>query len=143
MLGNQHLEPMNDHVAEDSATQPQGAPRALYSCCMDRSQTLIRKRLQVSPEKLAAFCRRWHIAKLEVFGSLLREDFGAGSDIDFLVSFEPGRGPADTAWFELKEELARLAGRKVDVLDRRLVEQSRNLYRRHHILREAVAIDGP
>lgn len=106
-------------------------------------QTLISERLKVAPRELAAFCRRWHIAKLEVFGSLLRDDFDAESDVDFLVSFEPGKGPADMAWFQIKEELARLVGRKVDVLDRRLVEQSRNLYRRHHILREATAVHGP
>ena len=47
------------------------------------------------------------------------------------------------SWFQVKEELAELVGRKVDVLDRRLVEQSRNLYRRHHILREATAVHGP
>lgn len=103
-------------------------------------QTLLSERLEIAPGTLADFCRRWHIAKLEVFGSLLREDFDSDSDIDFLVSFEPGKGPADMAWFQLKEELARLVGRKVDVLDRRLVEQSRNLYRRHNILREATTI---
>jgi uncharacterized protein len=76
------------------------------------------------------------------FGSLLREDFGNESDVDFLVTFEPGKGPAGMSWFQVKEELAELVGRKVDVLDRRLVEQSRNLYRRHHILREATAVYG-
>lgn len=106
-------------------------------------QTLVNKRLKVAPGDLATFCQKWHIAKLEVFGSLLREDFGNDSDVDFLVSFEPGQGPADMSWFQVKEELANLVGRKVDVLDRRLVEQSRNLYRKRHILREATAVHGP
>lgn len=108
-------------------------------------QTLLSERLKVAPGDLAAFCRRWKIAKLEVFGSLLRQDFDAESDVDFLVSFAPGKGPVDMfdmSWFQIKEELARLVGRKVDVLDRRLVEQSRNLSRRHHILREATAVHG-
>ena len=105
-------------------------------------QTLLNERLKVAPGDLAAFCRTWQIAKLEVFGSLLRQDFGADSDVDFLVSFAPGKGPAGMSWFQIKEELARLVGRKVDVLDRRLLEQSRNLYRRHHILREATAVHG-
>jgi uncharacterized protein len=82
------------------------------------------------------------MAKLEVFGSVLRDDFDAGSDVDFLVSFERGEGPSGIDWFQLKEELAQIVGRKVDVLDRRLVERSRNLYRRHHILREATAVHG-
>src|SRR4030095_12412197 len=71
-------------------------------------RSVVHERLRVAPKDLAAFCRRWHIAKLEVFGSLLREDFGAESDVDFLVSFEPGKGPADMDWFQIKEELAQL-----------------------------------
>ncbi|MEA2603203.1 MAG: uncharacterized protein QOF89_4195 [Acidobacteriota bacterium] len=106
------------------------------------TQTLISKRLTLTPEALAAFCRRWHIAKLEVFGSIVREDFRAESDVDFLVSFEPGGGPTGFEWFQIQEELAQLVGRKVDILDRRLVEQSRNLYRRHHILNEATPVHG-
>jgi len=105
-------------------------------------QALANERLAVLPQDLAAFCRRWHIAKLEVFGSLLREDFNEHSDIDFLVTFEAGEGPADMDWFQIKEEMVQLVGRKVDVLDRRLVEQSRNLYRRYHILGEATAVHG-
>jgi predicted nucleotidyltransferase len=107
------------------------------------AHNLVNERLEVTPGDLAAFCRKWNIARLEVFGSLLREDFGKESDVDFLVSFEPGKGPAGMSWFQMKEELAELVGRKVDVLDRRLVEQSRNLYRRHHILSEATALHGP
>jgi uncharacterized protein len=99
-------------------------------------------RLHVSTGDLAAFCRRWHIAKLEVFGSVVRDDFRAESDVDFLVSFEPDRGPAGFDWFQLKEELSELVGRKVDLVDRRLVERSRNLYRRQHILSEATPVHG-
>jgi predicted nucleotidyltransferase len=105
-------------------------------------QNIVSERLAVAPRDLASFCHRWHIARLDVFGSLLREDFGNDSDVDFLVSFEPGKGPAGMDWFQVKEELARLVGRRVDLLDRGLVEQSRNLYRRHHILREATAVHG-
>lgn len=99
-------------------------------------------RLHVSPGDLAVFCRRWHIAKLEVFGSVVRDDFRDESDVDFLVSFEPSLGPSGFDWFRLKEELAQLVGRKVDVVDRRLVERSRNLYRRQHILSEATPVHG-
>ncbi len=107
-----------------------------------RPQPQLSDRLPVSAGDLAAFCRRWHIAKLEVFGSVVREDFRAESDVDFLASFEPGMGPSGFDWFQLKEELARLVGRKVDLVDRRLVERSRNLYRRQHILSEATPVHG-
>jgi predicted nucleotidyltransferase len=105
-------------------------------------QAVVSERLEVSPEALATFCRRWHIARLEVFGSVLREDFGTESDIDFLVSFEPDQGPLGLERFRLEEELAQIVGRKVDVVDRQVVEKSRNLYRRHHILREATPVHG-
>jgi len=72
----------------------------------------------------------------------VREDFRAESDVDFLVSFEPGGDPEDFDWFQIQEELAQLVGRKVDLLDRRLVEQSRNLYRRHDILNEVTPVYG-
>mgnify|MGYP001764616798 CR=1 FL=1 len=39
---------------------------------------------------LEGFCQRWEIAELALFGSVLREDFGPGSDIDLLVRFQPG-----------------------------------------------------
>ena len=42
-------------------------------------------------EKIAAFCQRWQISELALFGSVLRGDFGPGSDIDVLVTFAPER----------------------------------------------------
>jgi predicted nucleotidyltransferase len=106
------------------------------------TQTLVSERLEVSPAALAAFCQRWHIVKLEAFGSIVRPDFRAESDVDFLVSFAPGGSPEGFDWFRIQEELTQLVGRKVDLLDRRIVEQSRNLYRRHHILNEATPVYG-
>jgi predicted nucleotidyltransferase len=85
---------------------------------------------------IAAFCRRWHIAKLEVFGSVLREDFHEKSDVDFLYTFEP-----DSHWgweiVTLEEELAALVGRPVHCISRESVERSRNWIRREQILQSA------
>ena len=44
-------------------------------------------RITVPSDKLAAFCERWQIVELAIFGSILRDDFGPESDIDLLVSF--------------------------------------------------------
>jgi len=67
-------------------------------------------------DKIAAFCRRHHVRRLSVFGSVLREDFGSESDIDVLVEFEPGHVPGFFGLFDLEEELSALAGgRKVDL----------------------------
>ena len=70
-------------------------------------------------EELRALCRRFHVRRLEVFGSAARgDDFNrARSDIDFLVEFEPLQpGAYVDAFFDLKEELERLFGRTVDLV---------------------------
>lgn len=41
-------------------------------------------------DEVAAFCKRWQVVELALFGSVLREDFGPGSDIDVLAEFDPG-----------------------------------------------------
>ena len=63
---------------------------------------------------MAEFCRRNHIRRLALFGSVLRDDFGADSDVDALVEFEPGRVPG-LAFFRMQRELSALLGRKVDM----------------------------
>ena len=67
-------------------------------------------------EKIAEFCRKNHICKLSLFGSVLREDFGPESDVDVLVEFEPGHTPGFFRLFDMEEELSSLlGGRKVDL----------------------------
>lgn len=88
----------------------------------------------VPKEKLADFCRRWKVSELSLFGSVLRDDFRPESDIDVLVTFAP-----DAAWRfydlnDMREELERMFGRSVDLVERRLVETSENYIRRKHIL---------
>jgi uncharacterized protein len=62
------------------------------------------------------FCRKYHIRKLSIFGSYLREDFGPQSDIDFLVEFDPGHIPGLIAFAGMEIELSEiLGGRKVDL----------------------------
>src|SRR5437016_3470486 len=66
--------------------------------------------------EIAAFCRRHGIRKLSLFGSVLREDFRADSDVDVLVEFEPARA---VGWeiVDVEEELSQLfGGRKVDMV---------------------------
>jgi hypothetical protein len=63
---------------------------------------------------IAAFCRRHHIHKLSLFGSILHDDFRPDSDIDILVDFEPGHVPG-LAFFAIEQELTSLFGHKVDL----------------------------
>jgi predicted nucleotidyltransferase len=65
-------------------------------------------------ERIAEFCRKHQIKKLAIFGSALRPDFRADSDIDVLVEFEPGQVPG-LAFFGMQDELSTILGRKVDL----------------------------
>jgi len=71
-------------------------------------------RISLDKEKIADFCRRHHIHRLSLFGSVLRDDFGPASDVDVLVEFEPGHVPG-LAFFAMEEELSQIIGRKVDL----------------------------
>lgn len=68
----------------------------------------------IPKERIADLCRRHHICKLSLFGSVLRDDFRPDSDIDVLVEFEPGHVPG-LAFFSLQEELSEVLGRRVDL----------------------------
>ncbi len=95
-------------------------------------------------DALAAICRRYGVARLEIFGSAAR---GAGfdsdrSDADFLVTFEPAARNDLAAFADLKEALEKLLGRSVDLVEREAVEASRNFIRRRAILKEAETVYG-
>ncbi len=71
-------------------------------------------RVRIQRDTLAEFCRRHHIRRLALFGSVLRPEFRSDSDVDVLVEFERGHTPG-LAFFDIEEELSRLLGRKVDL----------------------------
>ncbi len=64
---------------------------------------------------IAEFCKRNHIRKLSLFGSVLRDDFSPDSDVDVLVEFEEGRVPGFIGFSGMEIELSALIGRKVDL----------------------------
>lgn len=71
-------------------------------------------RLDVSDSAIREFCKKHHIQKLSLFGSILRDDFGPDSDVDVLVEFEPGTR-VGFAFVEIQDELSQLLGRKADL----------------------------
>jgi predicted nucleotidyltransferase len=71
--------------------------------------------VEMPRETIAAFCARNHIRKLSLFGSILTPRFGAESDIDMLVEFEPDRGPGMLGLVRMERELSEMVGRKVDL----------------------------
>ncbi len=88
-------------------------------------------------EQIEAFCRKWKIRRVWLFGSVLRDDFAPESDVDVMVEFAP-----DARWSLLdlagaEQELEAILGRPVDLVERQCVEQSANWIRRRHILESA------
>jgi uncharacterized protein len=91
-------------------------------------------RVAVDLERTAEICKRHRIRKLALFGSVLRDDFGPGSDIDILVEFEPGHVPGFFGLHRIERDIAGLfGGRRVDLLTFR----SLNPHLRDRILAEA------
>lgn len=87
--------------------------------------------LHIDNARLEAVCRTWRVRELSIFGSALRDDFGPGSDVDVLVSFEK-----DAPWslwelIRFRDELADVFGRPVDLVER---EGLRNPFRAREIV---------
>jgi len=74
-----------------------------------------RSRIDLPQDAIDAFCRRHRIRRLSLFGSVLRDDFGPASDVDFLVEFEHGHVPSLFGIAGMEEELSGLIGRKADL----------------------------
>jgi predicted nucleotidyltransferase len=81
---------------------------------------------------IAEYCRRHHIRRLAVFGSILRDDFSPTSDIDVVVEFEPAHVPG-FAFIDMQDELSQLLGRRVDLN----TPGSLSKYFRDEVMREA------
>jgi predicted nucleotidyltransferase len=71
--------------------------------------------ISVPREALASLCRRHGIRRLSLFGSVLRDDFRADSDVDVLVEFDSGARVGYIGLAGIELELAELLGRKVDL----------------------------
>lgn len=100
----------------------------------------MRTMIKIPQHDIEAFCRRHHIRQLSFFGSVLRDDFRADSDIDVLVEFEPGHRIRLTNLLKAEAELSTILGRPVDLGERRSVEEDPNYLRRKHILSTAEII---
>ena len=74
-----------------------------------------KNKFEIPKEKIEAFCRKHHIRKLSLFGSVLREDFGPDSDVDVLVEFESGQTVGLLRLAGMEIELSGILKRKVDL----------------------------
>ena len=83
------------------------------------------------------FCARWKIRELDLFGSILRDDFGPDSDVDFLVTFEDAAHWTLLDMVQMEDELASIVGRAVELVSKSAIEQSPNWRRKERILNSA------
>ena len=100
----------------------------------------MRARINTQREEIAAFCKRWQVTELALFGSVLRDNFGRESDVDVLARFEEKARHTLFDLDRMEEELTTIFGHKVDLISWRGVEQSRNYIRRKAILQATETI---
>ena len=74
-----------------------------------------RAHIQIHKEEIEAFCKKHHIRKLSLFGSVLSTDFKPESDVDALVEFEPDSVVGLIRLGGIEIELSKIFGRKVDL----------------------------
>ena len=87
--------------------------------------------LEIPDEVIRRFCRKWKIAELALFGSVLRGDFTPDSDIDVLATFASAAQWSLFDHARMREELSTLLGREADVVE---TTGLRNPFRRQEIL---------
>ena len=98
-----------------------------------------KNKVTVPGRSLPAFCRKNHVKKMGIFGSILTDRFRSDSDVDVLVEFESGKAPGYFGMARLERELSKmLGGRKVDL--RTPAELSR--YFRNQVLKSAEYVYG-
>jgi uncharacterized protein len=110
---------------------------------MDTVAPFTRHDITLPLDQIAELCRKYQVVELSVFGSLLRDDFGPESDIDFLVVFQnDDYGPWMGKLQGMEEDLGALLGREVELVPKESVLRSENWIRRKHILSTAQVIYG-
>ena len=87
--------------------------------------------------EIEAFCRKWKIERLELFGSAVRGELTPESDIDLLATWRADAGWSLLDHVRMEAELAGLLGRRADLVSRSSIERSRNWVLRKHILSSA------
>lgn len=80
-------------------------------------------------EQIKAFCQKWQVTELALFGSVLREDFRSDSDIDILITFSPTAKRGLTETLQMRDELQAIFNRKVDLIVKEALKRSDNWLR--------------
>ena len=94
-------------------------------------------RIGVPKDRIEAFCRKWKVKELSLFGSALRGDLGPDSDVDVLVELAPHHGLSLYDWVDMIDELKEIFGREVDLVAKGGLK---NPFRRREILQTAEVV---
>ena len=94
-------------------------------------------RIEIPYSAISKLCQDYHIRKLALFGSVLRNDFRPDSDLDILVEFAEGKTPG-FGFIEIQDRLTQLFGRTVDLN----TPQDLSRYFRDEVISEAEVIYG-
>ena len=103
----------------------------------NRGALLAARNLILPRKETGEFCRRNHVRKLALFGSVLRDDFSPQSDVEVVVEYERGHVPG-LAFITHQEELSSILGRNVDLNTPRFISR----YFRQEVLRDAKVVYG-
>ncbi len=87
--------------------------------------------IDIRRDAIEVFCKKWDVKELALFGSVLREDFGADSDVDVLVTLSDNHTLDLFDWVAMGQELEAILGRPVDLVE---LSSLRNPHRRAAIL---------
>lgn len=98
-------------------------------------------KVEVDREWLARVCKKWRLREIAVFGSVTRDDFDEVSDVDLLVTFDPGSRFTMLKLADIEADLSAVFGRPVDVVERAAVEENPNWILRRSILDSAQRLD--
>lgn len=91
--------------------------------------------IAIDEDAISNFCRKWRVAELSLFGSVLRpEEFREDSDVDVMVTWEKDARWTLFDFVDMQDELTQLFGRRVDLLSKRALK---NPFRRQSILSTA------
>ncbi len=94
--------------------------------------------IDVPEQAIADICRRYHIRRLALFGSVLRNQLRSDSDLDVLVEFDENHTPG-FAFFDVEAELSQILGRKVDLN----TPQFLSPHFRQEVVAQAEVVFGP
>ena len=88
-------------------------------------------RIDIPKAEIEAFCRKFGVEEVALFGSVLRDDFRPDSDVDVMLKFAPGHGFTFENTPQIYSELQAIFRRPVDVIEKGRI---RNPFRRHAIM---------